>query len=189
MTPQTDTREPDIRETETRETDTRVGHPLPAAFDIGEFKSVMGSFATGIVVVTAAGATGPAGMACQSFVSLSLEPPYVSFCPALTSSSWPLIRAAGRFTVNILAEDQQELCRRFAVTGGDKFAGVDWRPGANGAPVLDGMLAWIECELETELPGGDHTVAVGRVTAAVQARTGTGPLLYFRRGYGQFTAL
>ena len=155
--------------------------------DLDEFKGVMSSFATGIVVVTASGAAGPAGMACQSFVSLSLEPPYVSFCPALTSSSWPLIRAAGRFTVNVLAEDQTQLCRRFAVTGGDKFAGVDWRPGANGAPVLDGALAWIECELETELPGGDHTVAVGRVTAATLARAATGPLLYFQRGYRQLT--
>lgn len=174
-------------------TDTRTGPTPPttptAPLDPGEFKSVMSSFATGVVVVTASGTAGPAGMACQSFVSLSLEPPYVSFCPALTSSSWPLIRAAGRFAVNILAEDQQELCRHFAVTGGDKFAGVDWQPGANGAPVLDGVLAWIECTLETELPGGDHTVAIGRVTATALARAATGPLLYFRRGYGQLAAL
>lgn len=151
-------------------------------------KQVMSSFCTGVAVVTAApvGADGrPAGMAVQSFASLSLDPPLVCFAPARTSRSWPRIREAGRFAVNILAEDQRELSARFAASGTDKFAGVPWRAGTNGAPVLEGALAGVECDLETELPGGDHTIAIGRVTALDGPRE-AGPLLYFRRGYGAF---
>ncbi|MFJ7209731.1 flavin reductase family protein [Streptomyces sp. NPDC098789] len=147
-------------------------------------RSALSSFATGVAVITAREGDGrPVGMAVQSFSSVSLDPPLVCFCPARTSSSWPRIRAAGRFAVNILAADQQELCRRFAVTGGDKFAGVPWRSGGNGAPLLDGVLATVECVLEDVLDGGDHAIALGRVTALAAHREGA-PLLYFRRTYG-----
>ncbi|MFJ4780961.1 flavin reductase family protein [Streptomyces sp. NPDC088762] len=100
-------------------------------------------------------------------------------------SSWPRIRAAGAFAVNILAEDQRELWRRFAVTGGDKFAGVPWRPGGNGAPLLDGVLATVECTLEGVLDGGDRAIVLGRVTGPAVHRAGEPPLLYFRRAYGR----
>lgn len=151
---------------------------------MSDMKSVLSSFCTGVAVVTARGADGrPAGMAVQSFSSVSLDPPLVCFCPARTSTTWPRIQAAGAFAVNILAADQRDLCRRFAVTGGDKFAGVAWRPGGNGAPLLDGALATVECDLEAVLDGGDHAVALGRVTALTARREGA-PLLYFRRTYG-----
>ncbi|MEU5834701.1 flavin reductase family protein [Streptomyces diacarni] len=159
-----------------------------AAVTVGPelMRQVMSSFCTGVAVVTAAGDGGaPAGMAVQSFASLSLDPPLVCFAPARASTSWPRIRAAGHFAVSILAEDQHALSRSFAVSGGDKFAGVAWHPGRNGAPLLDGALASVECALETELPGGDHTIAVGRVTALHQPRE-AGPLLYFRRTYGVY---
>ncbi|MEV6841274.1 flavin reductase family protein [Streptomyces sp. NPDC051133] len=159
-----------------------------AALDDAGLREVMSSFCTGVAVVTAAQPDGrPAGMAVQSFSSVSLDPPLVCFCPARTSSTWPKIRAAGRFAVNVLSAGQQRLCRQFAVTGGDKFTGVDWRPGLNGAPLLDGALATVECELADTFPGGDHVIALGRVTALATAdRTGdTGPLLYFRRTYGR----
>lgn len=150
-----------------------------------DMKSVLSSFCTGVAVITARGADGrPAGMAVQSFSSVSLDPPLVCFCPARTSTTWPRIQAAGAFAVNILAADQQELCRRFAVTGGDKFAGAAWRPGGNGAPLLDGALATVECDLEAVLDGGDHAIALGRVTALTAHREGA-PLLYFRRTYGR----
>lgn len=152
---------------------------------MSDMKSVLSSFCTGVAVVTACEADGrPAGMAVQSFSSVSLEPPLVCFCPARTSTTWPRIRAAGAFAVNILAADQQDLCRRFAVTGGDKFRGTAWRPGGNGAPLLDGALATVECELEAVLDGGDHEIALGRVTALTAHREGA-PLLYFRRTYGR----
>ncbi|MFB7181305.1 flavin reductase family protein [Streptomyces sp. NPDC056257] len=149
-----------------------------------DLKSVLSSFCTGVAVVTARGDDGrPAGMAVQSFSSVSLDPPLVCFCPARTSSTWPRIEAAGAFAVNILAADQEELCRRFAVTGGDKFAGVPWSAGGNGAPLLDGVLASVECDLEGVLDGGDHAIVLGRVTG-LTAHRGAPPLLYFRRAYG-----
>lgn len=95
--------------------------------------------------------------------------------------------AAGAFVVNILAADQRELCRAFAVTGGDKFAGIPWRPAGNGAPLLDGVLASVECELADVLDGGDHAIALGRVTALTVHRDDAAPLLYFRRSYGRLS--
>ncbi|RVU15745.1 flavin reductase [Streptomyces antnestii] len=159
-------------------------HPSTSPEDL---KSALAGFCTGVAVITALGPDGrPAGMAVQSFSSVSLDPPLVCFCPAHTSTTWPRIRAAGRFAVNVLAEDQRELCRRFAVSGGDKFAGTPWRPGGNGAPLLDGALATIECELTDVLDGGDHAIALGRVTS-LTAHRDTGPLLYFRRAWGRLT--
>lgn len=146
------------------------------------FREAAAAFGTGVAVITAQGSEGPAGLAVQSFASLSLDPPYVTFSPSLTSASWPLIRAAGRFAVNVLAHDQAELSRRFATSGGDKFRATDWAPGDNGAPVLAGVLACFEAELEAELPGGDHTIVIGRVTRARSLRDAE-PLLYFRRAY------
>ena len=106
--------------------------PDPAAM-----RATLGHFASGVVVVTASGPAGPLGFTCQSFASLSLDPPLVSFSPARTSTTWPRIRAAGRFCVNVLAEDQQRYSDQFARSGADKYAGVPWRPGPSGAPDLD----------------------------------------------------
>ncbi|WP_455354348.1 flavin reductase family protein [Streptomyces sp. SYSU K217416] len=164
---------------------TTAPTPPTAPLDDTAMKTVLSSFCTGVAVITALQPDGaPAGMAVQSFSSVSLDPPLVCFCPAHTSSTWPKVRAAGRFAVNILASDQQDLCRRFAVTGGDKFAGVAWQPGGNGAPLLAGALATVECALEDVLDGGDHAIALGRVTALTVHRE-TDPLLYFRRTYGR----
>ncbi|MFI0978808.1 flavin reductase family protein [Streptomyces sp. NPDC021093] len=150
-----------------------------------DMRTAMSAFCTGVALVTALGPDGrPVGMAVQSFSSVSLDPPLICFCPAHTSSTWPRIRAAGRFAVNILGHDQQSLCVRFAVTGGDKFAGVRWTPGAYGAPLIEGALATIECELGDVLDGGDHAVVLGRVTDLAVRREGE-PLVYFRRGYGR----
>jgi 3-hydroxy-9,10-secoandrosta-1,3,5(10)-triene-9,17-dione monooxygenase reductase component len=149
-------------------------------------RDVLGHFASGVVVVTAAGSAGPLGFTCQSFASLSLDPPLVSFAPSRTSSTWPRIRAAGTFCVNVLAGDQQRLSAAFARSGTDKFAGVGWGPGPAGAPVLDGACAWIGCTLWREYDGGDHTIVAGRVhdLAADASRT---PLLFHRGRYGLAT--
>lgn len=149
-------------------------------------RDVLGHFATGVVVVTARSAEGDLlGFTCQSFASLSLEPPLVSFAPARGSSTWPRIRAVGAFCVNVLAADHRELSVGFARSGRhiDKFAGVDWYPAPSGAPVLDGVSAWIDCTLGAEHDGGDHTIVVGRVVdlGADPARL---PLLFYRGDYG-----
>ena len=152
------------------------------------FRDTLGRFCTGVVLVTAVDGADPVGFAAQSFVSLSLDPPLVAVCPARTSSSWPRIRAAGRFCINVLGADQRALCDAFARSGGDKFAGVPWTPAPSGAPRIDDVLAWIDCDLEVEHDAGDHTIAVGRVRA-LEAGRDAAPLLFFAGGYGRFDAL
>jgi 3-hydroxy-9,10-secoandrosta-1,3,5(10)-triene-9,17-dione monooxygenase reductase component len=151
-------------------------------------REVLGHFVSGVVVITAAGPDGPLGFTCQSFSSLSLDPPLVSFAPARTSSTWPRIRAVGAFCVNVLAADHQELSVGFArsgaaLRGGDKFDGVAWRPGPGGAPRLVGVSAWIDCTLRDEFDGGDHTIVVGHVQD-LGADPDRLPLLYYRGRYG-----
>lgn len=143
-------------------------------------RDVLGHFASGVVVVTAA---GPLGFTCQSFASLSLDPPLVSLAPARTSSTWPRIRETGRFCVNVLADDQDAWSTAFARSGTDRFAGVRWTPGPSGEPRLDGVCAWIGCTLWNEFDGGDHTIAVGRVRDLGGDGTRR-PLLFHRGRYG-----
>lgn len=145
-------------------------------------RHVMGHFATGLTVITASTEAGPAGMTCQSFASLSLEPALVTFSPARTSTTWPLLRAAGRFAVNILPAEHQYLAAQFARSATDKFAGVEHSPSPLGSPVLDQALAWVDCELEQEYDGGDHTIVVGAVRA-LNARAGADPLVFFKGAY------
>jgi flavin reductase (DIM6/NTAB) family NADH-FMN oxidoreductase RutF len=150
-------------------------------FDEARFKEVLGHFATGVTVVTAMEEGEPVGFTCQSFASLSLEPPLVALAPAKSSTSWPRIAKAGAFCVNILSDRQEALCRVFAVSGGDKFVGVGWRAGVLGTPVLEGSLAWVECELGIIHDAGDHELVTGRV---VDVGMGEGkPLLFYRAGF------
>ncbi|MFE3190393.1 flavin reductase family protein [Nocardia sp. NPDC059240] len=152
------------------------------AIDATAFKTVLGRFASGVTVITALDEGGPIGFACQSFASLSIDPPLVSFFPARTSSTWPKIRAAGRFCVNILADHQDEICRQLGRPGPDKFAGVDWTASANGSPLLTGSMASIDCELHDEVDGGDHTIVIGRVTS-LNEHSEANPLLFYRAGF------
>ena len=144
---------------------------------------VLGHFASGVTVVTAVTAEGPIGFTCQSFSSLSLDPPLVAFAPARTSRTWPRLREIGRFCVNVLAEGQDDVSQNFARSAPDKFAGVPWTPSAHGAPVLEGIVAWIDGELWAEYDGGDHTVAVARVLD-LGAHPDRSPLLFHRGAYG-----
>ncbi|MBK1787937.1 flavin reductase family protein [Prauserella sp. ASG 168] len=144
------------------------------------YRDVLGHFVTGVTVVTAMHTDGPVGFTCQSFGALSLDPPLVLLCPGKTSTSWPKVAASGRFGVNVLAHDQLAVARGFAVSGGDKFAGVGWEAGRfSGAPMLSGTLAWLECGLESVQEAGDHWIVVARVLdlAAVADRE---PLTFFR---------
>ncbi len=154
-------------------------------FDVGRFKEVMGHFATGVTVVTAMDGDQPVGFTCQAFTSLSLDPPMVALAPGKTSTSWPRIAAAGQFCVNILSEGQEALSRDFAVSGADKFAGVGWHPAGNGAPLLHGVLAWIECRFVRAHDEGDHELVVGLVDDMGVDRRGR-PLIFYRGGFGRF---
>ena len=137
-------------------------------------------------MITAIAGDAPVGFTAQSFTSVSLDPPLVAVCPARASVSWPLIGAGRSFCANVLAEDQESLARVFATRGADKFRGVGWKPSpVSGSPLLDGVVAWIDCRIEAEHDGGDHLIAVARV---VDLGVGEGrrPLLFYRGGYGRF---
>jgi flavin reductase (DIM6/NTAB) family NADH-FMN oxidoreductase RutF len=154
-----------------------------------EFRNTLSHFGSGVVIVTGMLNGVPAGLSAQSFSSLSLDPPLVLLCPARTSTSWPKLRESGKFCINILAEDQKPICDVFAKTGIDKFAALTWRPGITGSPVIDGVLAYIDCDLHSEHDGGDHTIVVGKVVDIAILDRSRGPLLFFRGGYGKFGAL
>jgi 3-hydroxy-9,10-secoandrosta-1,3,5(10)-triene-9,17-dione monooxygenase reductase component len=151
--------------------------------DKRSMREVLGHFATGVTVITAMDDDGPTGFACQSFHALSLEPALICFCVGRGSSTWPRINRAGRFTVNVLERSQEQLCQTFAVSGGDKFAGVDWSPSPLGSPVLDGAMAWVDCTIAAVHDGGDHHIVIGRVRDLVAH--GGDPLLFFRGQYRQ----
>ena len=159
---------------------------MTTGLDQARFREVLGHFATGVTIVTALEEGVPVGFSCQSFAALSLDPPMVVLAPARTSTSWPRIRAAGSFCVNILGEHQEAVCRAFAISGGDKFSGVGWRPGITGAPVIDNSLAVVECELGDIFEGGDHEIVIGRVVALDVGQGG--PLLFYRGGFGRFVS-
>jgi 3-hydroxy-9,10-secoandrosta-1,3,5(10)-triene-9,17-dione monooxygenase reductase component len=156
---------------------TEVGE-VPAV-DSARFRRVLGHFCTGVTVVTGA---GPVGFACQAFAALSLDPPLVLFCPGAGSATWPRIARAGRFCVNVLAEDQRDVSRVFGRRGEDKFAGVPWTPAPSGAPILDGALTWADCRIEAVHPAGDHHVVIGRVEALGACRDAR-PLLFYKGRY------
>ncbi|MET9078877.1 flavin reductase family protein [Streptomyces sp. NPDC004232] len=146
------------------------------------FRDVLGNFCSGMTVITSTSGRRPVGFTCQAFSSLSLQPPQVILCPSRSSTTWPLIRSAGMFCVNILAEDQAGLSRAFSRSGGDKFAGVRWANSPNGSPILCGAAAWLDCQVHAEYPGGDHTVVRADV-CGLAAATGKRPLVYHRGRY------
>jgi flavin reductase (DIM6/NTAB) family NADH-FMN oxidoreductase RutF len=157
-----------------------------AEFSSVDFRQAMGNFCTGVTIVTGIDDGAPVGFAAQSFVSLSLDPPLIAVCPAKTSSSWPRIRAAGNFCINILAADQLAICQTMAQSGADKFANIDWRTGVTGAPIIHGGLAYVDCCLVNEHEAGDHTIAVGAVKDFELVDSAAQPLLFMRGGYGVF---
>jgi flavin reductase (DIM6/NTAB) family NADH-FMN oxidoreductase RutF len=155
----------------------------PPIVDPQVMREVLGHFASGVTVLTALPDEGPLGFTCQSFSSLSLDPPLVAFAPARTSRTWLRLREIGRFCVNVLAEGQDAVSQNFARSTADKFAGVRWTPSAHGSPVLDDVVAWIDGELWAEYDGGDHTIVVARVLD-LGAHPDRRPLLYHRGSYG-----
>lgn len=152
--------------------------------DEASFRTVLGHFATGVTIVTAMDGDEPVGVSANAFTSVSLDPPLVLFCAAKASSTWPRIERAGRFTVNILNEHQEDVCRVFATKGADRFSRIGWRPSSNGQPILHDSLAYLDCELEQQHDGGDHVIVVGRVQE-LGVLSEEGPLIFYRGGYGR----
>ncbi len=162
--------------------------PATSAVDGARYRQVLGQFPTGVTVITAAGPEGPAGICVGSFTSVSLDPPLVAFCARDTSTTYPQIAAAGHYCVNILADDQEDIARAFAGKHEDKFSGVGWRPSvATGAPVINGVLAWIDCQIDAVHAAGDHWIVVGRVLDLEIGHEGS-PLVFFRGDFGRYTS-
>lgn len=158
-----------------------------AAAAARRYRDVLGHFATGVTVVTALSGGEPVGLTCQSFMSVSLEPPLVVFSPAKTSRAWPLIQRSGAYCVNFLAADQVDLSDQMASRGVNKFAGVSWRLSPEtGSPVLEGALAYVDCRIRTVHEAGDHRLVVGRV---VDLGTTDAPeaLTFYRGRYGSLS--
>lgn len=154
-----------------------------AVVHAARFRETLGRFATGVTVVTGQGPDGPVGLTCQSFSSVSLDPPLVLVCVARTSRAWPIIRESGALCANILAADQRQISQTMATRGRDKFAGLDWEPShVTGSPVLTGTLGHVDCTIEEVHPAGDHDVVIARVRhLAVQDEAS--PLIYYRGAY------
>ncbi len=146
-------------------------------------RTVAGAFPTGVAAITVGDDGKPYGFAANAFSSLSLEPPLVLVCAARTSRTRPVLVAAGSFTINILAADQADVCKALARKGDDKFDGLDWAPGPLGHPHIAGAAAYLDCSLHSLLPGGDHVIFTGLVSAAESADD-VAPLLFWRGALG-----
>lgn len=173
----------------------RLGESTPLPVDDPEaagrartFRDVLGLFCTGVTVVTSIAAGKPVGMTCQSFSSVSLDPPLVLFCPAKTSRAWPQMQRSGFFCVNLLSVEQEHVSQGMATKGAEKYDGISWRPGRTGAPVLDGVLGFVDCTVEKVHEAGDHYIVVGRVQELSlgdgrDGMTPEVPLLFHRGAY------
>lgn len=154
--------------------------------DAAVFRNVLGHFPTGVTAVTAVTDGRPVGMAIGSFTSVSLDPPLVAFLPGKTSGSWHGIKESGSFCVNVMAQDQMDVCGVMASKAEDKFTDVDWRPGPTGSPIIEGSIAYIDCTIEAVLDGGDHDIVVGRVVE-LDVMHSKDPLVFYQGGYGTFS--
>ncbi|KTR82533.1 monooxygenase [Novosphingobium barchaimii] len=154
--------------------------------DPADFRRVLGNYPTGVCVITAMDADNrPAGMVVGSFTSVSLDPPLVGFFPDKRSTSWPMIKQAGHFCVNVLGIDQQDVCRAVTAKGDEKFVGVEYVISDHNLPVISNSLACIECRLYSVTEAGDHWFVMGEVLRMESVRE-EGPMLFHRGKYGAF---
>lgn len=152
------------------------------AIDLQEIRRIMGHFATGVTVITTTdGAGAPYGLTANAFTSLSLNPPLVLICVDKTVQCYPHFDGSKLFAVNVLNEEQEDLSRRFATKGIEKFNGIPWRKGESGLALLDGAISHIECRVIHAYDGGDHTIYVGEVLSA--SASGDRPLMFFKGKY------
>ena len=159
-------------------TDPQVAPPTQA-----DLRRVMSQFATGVAIITGTDEHGPIGFACQSFASVSLEPPLILFCADHRGSAWPRIRPTGRFTVNVLAEHQTEVCGRFGSSRGRKYDGLDWDVSRWDTPALREVLTRVHAAVHEVHAAGDHDIVIGRVLELETVSEGS-PLVFFRGSFG-----
>lgn len=157
--------------------------PQLASSTVDAFRHVLGHYPTGVAVITAQTPDGPVGMSMNSFTSLSLQPPLVLFCPAVSSRTWPRLRQAGRIAINVLSAGQEAVSRSFAAAVDDRFAGLAWTLGENSAPLLDDALGWLECTVQAEYPAGDHLVVIAAIDRMGVHRQIADPLVFFKGAY------
>lgn len=149
--------------------------------DEAEFRSALGHFASGVVVVTGMDDGQPVGLTCQSFFSVSLDPPLIAFAPSKQSTSWPRVSTSCDICVNILAAEQEDTAQVFAKSGADKFAEVEWIPAYHGAPRLLNALVGLDCRIRDVHEAGDHWLVVAEV---LETQVGSGrPLLFYRGNF------
>jgi 3-hydroxy-9,10-secoandrosta-1,3,5(10)-triene-9,17-dione monooxygenase reductase component len=167
-----------------------MASPVSTSSDVDprRLRDVMARFATGVVVITANTPDGPTGMAVNSFTSVSLDPPLVLFCAGKSSTTWPSIEDAGAFSVNVLGQDAEAICGQFASNDGERFAGVEFRSGATGAPVLDEAIAHLDCTIHEVHDAGDHVIVVGHVHDLDAPDGDPLPLIFFRGSYARLGA-
>ena len=158
---------------------------LSPAVEPLQFREVLGHFASGITVITSHHEGESVGFTCQSFYSVSMEPPLVSFSVMTRSLSYPKIRQAGRFAVNILSGEQVAISNQFARRGDDKWRDVQWQSSPLGNPLIAGSLHWLDCEIHAEHAAGDHRIVIGEVKALNLSKAAASPLLYFKGQYHQ----
>lgn len=158
--------------------------PDARVIDPDRLRHVVGAFPTGVTAVAAVVDGSSVGMAANSFASVSLDPPLVSVCVAHTSTTWPTLRRAPRLGVSVLGAEQAQAGRRLAQRGIDRFRDLGWRCTDTGAVLLDGVSAWLECDIDAEHRAGDHDIVVLRVHD-LDADHGVHPLVFhgseFRR--------
>jgi flavin reductase (DIM6/NTAB) family NADH-FMN oxidoreductase RutF len=154
------------------------------------FREVLDNYPTGVVVITGMDAAEePLGMVVGTFTSVSLSPPFVAFLQMKNSRIFNKLRTApNSFCVNILAADQENVCGTLAAPGDKKFSSFDWHTNKAGNPVLNGAIAWLDCDYENIIEGGDHYIVLGTVKAMELVRDAL-PLLFFQCGYGQFAKI
>jgi flavin reductase (DIM6/NTAB) family NADH-FMN oxidoreductase RutF len=156
-----------------------------SALDPRDFRSALGTFATGVTIITAMADDGkPYGLTCNSFASVSLNPPLVLWSLGMYSQGLPIFQNASHFTVNVLGASQQALASKVAKSGVDRFDSVDWKPGLGGAPLLTGAVATFQCRAANRYYGGDHVIFLGAVEAYAYNREE--PLLFVGGGFGRF---
>jgi flavin reductase (DIM6/NTAB) family NADH-FMN oxidoreductase RutF len=157
-----------------------------SAIDPRDFRNALGTFGTGVTIVTAMAADGkPYGVTCNSFASVSLNPPLVLWSLGMFSQGLATFQNASHFTVNVLSVAQEDLAMRFSKSSDDKFTGVEWKPGLGNAPIIAGCVASFQCRAANRYYGGDHVIFLGAVEA--YAYNKQEPLLFARGGFGRFT--
>ena len=156
-----------------------------SSIDPRDFRNALGTFATGVTIITAMASDGkPYGITCNSFASVSLNPPLVLWSLGIYSQGLPIFQNASHFAVNVLGTSQQALAAQFAKPSPDKFKDVAWTPGLGSAPLLADSVACFQCRAANRYYGGDHVIFLGAVEA--YAYNGKEPLLFARGGYGRF---